>query len=71
MEFSLSRDEARVLTQVLDNYLPQLRSEVYRTENYEWRQGLKEDEAVIKDLMRRLERLMSLEAGPPSSPAQP
>lgn len=35
MQFELNVREALVLNQVLTNYLPELRSEVANTENYE------------------------------------
>jgi hypothetical protein len=56
MQLSLTDDEAVLLQHVLNRYLPSLREEVYKTENYEMRQELKADEALLKELIGRLER---------------
>jgi hypothetical protein len=58
VELKLSQGEASLLTRVLTNYLPDLREEVYKTENYEWRESLKADEVVLKSLIARLEQLV-------------
>ena len=57
MELHLEPDEAAVLKQLLTTSLANLREEVYKTENYEWRTALKQHEAVIKALITRLDRL--------------
>jgi hypothetical protein len=57
MDLRLDEQEVRVLVQALRNYLPELRSEVYHTDNYSWRQDLKADEANLKSLLRRLEEV--------------
>ena len=57
MELKLEEPEIEVLRRVLQNYLPNLREEVYKTENYDWRQDLKKDEEIIKGLIARLEAL--------------
>jgi hypothetical protein len=54
MDLTLDEREVGVLARVLENYLPQLREEVYKTENFEMREALKRDEEVIKSLMSRL-----------------
>ncbi len=59
MQLELDEREASVLNQVLTNYLPELRSEVANTENYEWRQDLKRNEEVIKALIERLQPLVA------------
>lgn len=59
MHFELDDREATLLHQVLANYLPELRSEISNTENYEWRQDLKRDEEVIKSLIARLEPIIA------------
>ncbi len=55
MQFELNNEEAEVVLHVLRRHLPNLRAEVYRTENYDWRQEMKRDEATIKELIARLE----------------
>lgn len=55
MELSLDQDEEAVLQQVLEQYLPQLREEVYKTETFELREALKRREEVIKRLISRLQ----------------
>ena len=59
MQLEIDEREAAMLNQVLSNYLPELRSEVSNTENYEWRQSLKRDEEVIKALIVRLQPLVA------------
>ncbi|HEX5369345.1 MAG TPA: hypothetical protein VFY10_08035 [Dehalococcoidia bacterium] len=55
MNLDLSNDETVLLRRILENYLPNLREEVYKTENYEWRESLKKDEVVLKSLIARVE----------------
>lgn len=57
MDLRLEPEEAVLLKQVLTGHLSELREEVYKTESFEWRQGLKQDEAVIKALLARLDEL--------------
>ena len=57
MEFTLDAQEANVLLQVLKNYLPGLMSTISNTENFDWRQEMKQDEEVIRSLCGRLEEL--------------
>lgn len=55
MNLFLESHEAALLRQVLTTYLANLREEVYKTENYDLRQALKQDEDSIKRLIARLE----------------
>ena len=55
MQLSLSDDEAALLQNVLDRHLSLLREEVGKTENYQMRQELKADEALLKGLIARLQ----------------
>jgi hypothetical protein len=57
MELTLDTKDTEVLKQVLDFYLPQLRGEVFKTENFELRQALKAREEVVKSLIERVNRL--------------
>jgi hypothetical protein len=55
MHITLEKHEADVLLEVLRNHLPELKEVVYKTENFDWRQQMKADEAVIKSLIQRLD----------------
>lgn len=57
MELGLNLEERELLKRILTTYLSNLRMEIADTENYDWRQDMKKDEAVIKVLIARLERL--------------
>jgi hypothetical protein len=54
VDLQLAPDEVSFLSRVLSSYLSDLRAEIVKTENYEFRQGLKDDEARIKSLLSRL-----------------
>lgn len=56
MELSLSTREVEVLGRLLSNSLGDLREQVYKTENYEWRKDLQQDEEILKGLLERLGR---------------
>jgi hypothetical protein len=62
MHITLDKHEADVLLEVLRNHLPELKEEVYKTENFDWRQQMKADEAVIKSLIQRLDMAVETEA---------
>jgi hypothetical protein len=55
MELSLQPEEVTLLRQVLANYLADLRMEIGKTEQYDFRQALKRNEALLKGLLARLE----------------
>jgi hypothetical protein len=54
MELSLSEEEREILSEALNGILPSLRQEVYKTENYDYRKQLQQEEAVLKGLLSRL-----------------
>ncbi len=54
MQIALNDEEKRTLVEILNEALPNLRAEVYRTENYDYGEELKRREAGIKDLLARL-----------------
>ena len=54
MQIALNEEEKRTLVEILNETLPNLREEVYKTENFDYREELKRREAVIKDLLGRL-----------------
>ena len=55
MNLELTNDEVVLLRRILENYLPALREEVYKTEKFEWRESLKQDEELLKGMIARLE----------------
>jgi hypothetical protein len=57
MELTLNDRELAILRRVLKQYLPDMRMTISDTENYEWRQSMKEDEAVLKELIARLDAM--------------
>jgi len=54
MQIALNDEERRVLLEVLNETLPDLREEVYKTENFDYRAQLKRREALLKSLLERL-----------------
>lgn len=54
MQLTLTNDEAKTLAELLDALLPDLREEVYKTENFDFREDLKRREALAKSLLDRL-----------------
>ncbi|MEX0784184.1 MAG: hypothetical protein WD557_16200 [Dehalococcoidia bacterium] len=54
MQLSLTNDETALFRNILDRQLSLLREEVGKTENYQMRQDLKADEALLKGLIARI-----------------
>ncbi len=54
MEFPLKEEERQALIEVLGEALRNLREEVHKTENFDYREELKQREAVVKNLLGRL-----------------
>jgi hypothetical protein len=54
MDLMLTPEEATLLARIVGNYLSDLRMEIGSTDNYEWRQSLKDDETLLKGLLSRL-----------------
>jgi hypothetical protein len=54
MQIALGEEEKVALVEVLNEVLPNLREEVYKTENYDYRRKLKRRETVVKELLTRL-----------------
>ncbi len=54
MQIMLNDEEKRTLVEVLNELLPNLREEVYKTENFDYRSELKRRETVVKSLLDRL-----------------
>ena len=55
MELRLTAVEEQTLQRILTNYLGDLRMEIADTENYEYKEGLKDDEEAIKSILTKLE----------------
>jgi hypothetical protein len=54
MQITLSNDDAKTLAEILDALLPDIREEVYKTENFDLREELKRREALVKSLLNQL-----------------
>lgn len=54
MQIALNDEEKLTLVEVLNEFLPNLREEVYKTENYDYREELKHREVIVKGLFTRL-----------------
>ncbi len=62
MELSLQPKERTMLLAILTNYLSDLRMEITDTEKFALREELKADEAMVKDIIARLEQSESFGA---------
>lgn len=51
---NLSDKEQQLLVELLDREIPNLRDEIFHTDDHEYREFLKERENSIKELLRRL-----------------
>ncbi len=60
MQLDLSEAEIEVIGRVLRNYLGDLRMEIRDTENYEFREGLKQDEQTLNVFLARLPAASSI-----------
>jgi hypothetical protein len=54
MQITLTNEEAKTLNELLEALLPDLREEVYKTENFDLCQELKRREALVKSLLGQL-----------------
>ena len=54
MEFPLKEGERQAVVEVLGEALRNLREEVYKTENFDCREELKQREVLVKTLLSRL-----------------
>lgn len=55
MQLTLKPHEAALLRRILLYYLTELRGEIPETDDYDFRQNLKNDEVVLKELIARLQ----------------
>jgi len=56
MSTGFDNAELAVLTEVLKEYLTDLRTEILDTDDFEYRQTLKEKEQVLRVILSKLER---------------
>ncbi|MGD0231549.1 MAG: hypothetical protein ABSC19_14530 [Syntrophorhabdales bacterium] len=54
VHLELTEDEARLLSNVIENYRGHLEVEIHRTERKEFRDALEKRETFIEDMIRRL-----------------
>ncbi len=54
MQIDLTGDELRLLAEVLDDAYSDLREEIYKTEDHDFKRQLKEREDLIKSLIEKL-----------------
>ncbi len=54
MQINLDENEVSAVLEALNYYLPNLRDEIYKTENYDMRESLKAQEAAIKSVIAKL-----------------
>ena len=54
MQLDLNEDEASALVDALNYYIPQLREEIGKTENYDMREDLKAQEGTLTALIAKL-----------------
>ncbi len=54
MQIALNEEERQTLLETLNEALPNLREEVYRTESFNYREQLKHRETLLKELLARL-----------------
>jgi hypothetical protein len=59
MQVNLTDAEVAALNKALNSYLPNLREEIGRTDNYEWRQELHTEEASLTSLLVRIGGLVA------------
>jgi len=55
-QLSLTDKEGETLTKALEAYLSDLRMEIADTDAYDFREGLKQEESVITQLLERLRK---------------
>lgn len=54
MTLDLNVEETRLLTDVLKNYISNLREEIVKTEKHEWRLALHREEGQLKNMLSKL-----------------
>ncbi len=54
MQIHLDEEQRQALLEILEEVLPNLSEEIYKTENFDYREQLKRRQAVVKSLLERL-----------------
>jgi len=54
MQLNLDENEVSAILEALSTYIPNLREEIGKTESYDYREGLKAQEAVLTGLVAKL-----------------
>jgi hypothetical protein len=54
MNLTLSKEEAALLERILRGDLGDLKTEIGKTENYDWRVAMKQDEEMLMQIIERL-----------------
>ncbi|MCL6481022.1 MAG: hypothetical protein K6U02_04780 [Firmicutes bacterium] len=54
MQVHLDEEEQQALLEILEEVLHNLSEEIYKTENFDYREQLKRRQAVVKSLLERL-----------------
>lgn len=54
MQITISDTERQIVLRLLDEELGELRSGARRTHNPEWHDGLKDEEAILRELIGKL-----------------
>lgn len=54
MQITLNEEEVSALLQALNSYLPDLREEIGKTEDYDWRQSLHAQEMALSGIIAKL-----------------
>ncbi|MEJ2687163.1 MAG: hypothetical protein P8124_08120 [Gammaproteobacteria bacterium] len=55
MNLELTEEQTRIVHHALEVYLADLREEIAKTERHEWRAGLHNEEAVIRQVLEKIE----------------
>lgn len=54
MNIELTEQEKDLLTDIVEQYFSSLREEIHKTEEYEFKARLKEEEAMVKKILEKL-----------------
>jgi hypothetical protein len=54
MQIDLTDEEVELLGRIIEDYYLTLREEIYKTEGYQIKHELKEEEATVKNLLEKL-----------------
>ncbi len=54
MKLELTAEESKVIRHALEAYLSDLRQEIVKAEKHEWKEGLRNEQAILKRVIDRL-----------------